>query len=78
MLHDVVNNYKRDGVHVPELTLVFNNRPDLEQRRYNVPGIQSTNIAILLEGSLNIEQRRRAISVRVCLADRLDGGVAWI
>ncbi len=35
MLHDVVKNYDRQGIHVPELTLVFNNRPDLDQRRYN-------------------------------------------
>ena len=36
----------------------------------------TTNIAIILEGPLSIEQRRRAISV--CRSDRLDGADSWI
>jgi hypothetical protein len=77
MLYDVVKNYERQGIDVPELTLVFYNRPDLDQRRYNDPGVQgTTNIAIILEGALSIEQCRRAISV--CRADRPDGGSSWI
>jgi hypothetical protein len=76
MLHDVYQHFHSQGTIVPELTPVFNNRPDLDQRRYNAPRLGSTEVAIILEGPLSIEQRKRAISV--CLADRADGSDAWV
>jgi hypothetical protein len=76
MLNDVVQSYEHGGIPVPELTLVFNNRPDLDHRRYGDPSHYRTGeIAIILEGPLSIEQRRRAISV--CRTDRVDGGDSW-
>ncbi len=38
--------------------------------------LASRNVAIILEGPLSIQQRRRAISV--CLADRPDGGKSCV
>ena len=77
MLNDVVQSYEHGGIPVPELTLVFNNRPDLDHRRYGDPSHYRTGeIAIILEGPLSIEQRRRAISV--CRTDRVDCGDSWV
>ena len=77
MLKDVVDRYAAQNSPVPELTLVFNNRPDLDHRRYNQPRAQQTSeIAIILEGPHASEHRSRGLAVNT--RDLANGQDSWV
>ena len=49
MLHDIYQQYERDDIQVPEMYLLFNNRPGLDQRRYNPLFSTTSEVCIILE-----------------------------